>query len=249
MQVQYLKRKAKNSLAYVYTPGREERSPLVVFLGGYRSDMTGTKATFLEAQCTGRGWGFLRMDYSGHGQSEGAFEDGTIGAWKDDALCVIDHVAGGVPFVLVGSSMGGWMSLLVAKARRRQVKRIVGIAAAPDFSEDIYAALTPAQKAELQATGRTAVPNDYSDEPYHVTKEFYMEAKGHLVLTTSDRFDFPIRLIQGKQDADVPWQTAVRIQRHFADSDVQIIYVDDGDHRLSRPQDLALIDATLQSIL
>lgn len=244
MPVQFLTRKNLPKLAYVHTPGASDYPP-VVFLGGYRSDMTGTKATYLEEQCKARGQEFLRLDYSGHGQSEGLFEDGTIGAWRDDALAVIDQTIKR-PFVIVGSSMGGWMALLVAVARPEMIKGLIGIAAAPDFSEEIYNSLTKQQQAELQATGKTAVPNDYSDQPYHVTKEFYMEAKQHLLLEKPRTFPFPIHLIQGKKDADVPWQTAVRIQRAFGN--VEITYVAEGDHRLSTPADLELIDRAVQAM-
>ena len=241
MSVQFLTSKDLPKLAYVHTPGSSDLPP-VVFLGGYRSDMTGTKATYLEEQCKLRGQEYLRLDYSGHGQSEGLFEDGTIGAWRDDALAVIDYTIKR-PFIIVGSSMGGWMAFLVAVQRLQMIKGLVGIAAAPDFSEEIYAALTKEQQAELQATGKTAVPNDYSDQPYHVTKEFYLEAKQHLLLGTPRTFPFPITLIQGKKDNDVPWQTAVRIQKAFGA--VQVVFVEDGDHRLSKPSDLALIDAEI----
>ncbi len=247
MEIQYLQRKNAPKLAYVHTPATKAGYPPVVFLGGYRSDMTGTKAIYFEQQAQARGQEYLRLDYSGHGQSGGKFEDGTIGAWRDDALAVIDHVIR-EPFIIVGSSMGGWMALLVAVVRPDKIRGLIGIAAAPDFSEDIYASLTPAQQEELQATGKTAVPNDYSDQPYHVTKAFYDEAKTHLLLDKPRSFPFPMKLIQGRQDADVPWQTAVRIQKTFGRAQEDVIFIEDGDHRLSRPQDVVLIDAEIRKI-
>jgi pimeloyl-ACP methyl ester carboxylesterase len=242
MSVQYLIRKGLPKLAYVHSPAPRSKYLPVVFLGGYRSDMAGTKAGYLEKQCRARGQEFLRLDYSGHGQSEGVFEDGTIGMWLNDALAVIDHTIK-KPFIIVGSSMGGWMALLVARAKPERIKGLIGIAAAPDFSEELYANLTKEQQVELQATGKTAVPNDYSDHPYHVTKEFYDEAKRHLLLDKPINFPFPIHLIQGKKDNDVPWQTAERIRNMFGD--VNVTYVEKGDHRLSTPSDLELIDAVV----
>lgn len=244
MQTQYLKRKGKPDLAYIHTPAAEngQSLPLVMFLGGYRSDMSGTKATYFEEQCKARGQAYLRFDYSGHGQSGGAFEDGTIGSWAADALDVLDHVAEG-PVLLVGSSMGGWIALLVARQRPEITHGLIGIAAAPDFTEEIYhERLDDAQRRVLMEQGKVLVENDYSDEPYAYTKAFYEDGKANLLLNKSQSAAHPIRLIQGKQDKDVPWQTAVKIAEVYAGSDIDVIFVEDGDHRLSRPQDLALID-------
>ena len=243
MGVSILEREDKPNLAYVHVPPSElgERWPLVVFCGGYRSDMEGTKALYLQEKCENRGQAFLRFDYSGHGQSEGAFEDGTIGSWAEDALAVLDHVTKG-PALLVGSSMGGWMALLLGRARAGVVRGMVGVAAAPDFSEDLFDRLTKEQQDEMMASGFVKVPNDYSDEPYHYSRAFYEEAKKHLLLTETQTVDFPIRLIQGMKDADVPWEMAAKIQKTYDGSDVDVVFVDDGDHRLSRPEDLELID-------
>ncbi len=252
MQLQYLQRSGKPKLAYVYTQnegqskGNRKPCPLVVFCGGYRSDMTGTKALYLEAQCRARGQAFLRFDYSGHGASEGRFEDGTIGAWYGDAADMLDFIAGKDPVVLAGSSMGGWIALLLATRWKGDVKGLVGIAAAPDFTEEIYRSLTPAQQKDLQEKGAASVENDYSDQPYHYTKLFYEEAKQHLLLHAQHDVIFPITLIQGKRDLDVPWQTVGAIQKSFPGA--QGVFVEDGDHRLSRPQDLELIDREIQKI-
>ncbi|MEZ5814065.1 MAG: alpha/beta hydrolase [Alphaproteobacteria bacterium] len=239
----YLEREGKPMLAYRYSPATAEGAglPLVMFCGGYRSDMNGTKAQYLEARCNARGQAYLRFDYSGHGASNGKFEDGTIGAWAGDAVDIFDHVAEG-PSVIVGSSMGGWIALLLARARAGHVRGVVGIAAAPDFSEDIFASLSPAQQEKMMDTGHVRVPNDYSDEPYHYSRDFYLEAKEHLLLTEKQSVDFPIRLIQGCQDKDVPWEMAVKIQKNYTGADVDVVFVDDGDHRLSRPEDLELIN-------
>ena len=244
-KVQFLKREGQYDLAYVHVPAHGEgvKLPLVVFCGGYRSDMSGTKAIYLQEQCAARGQAYLRFDYGGHGQSGGEFKDGTIGSWFSDALDVFDHVVGeGQPVIVVGSSMGGWMALLLAKMRAGTVRGVVGVAAAPDFSEDLFARLSPAQQKEMMSTGHVDVPNDYSDEPYHYTRVFYEEAKTHLLLGTAQHNDFPIRLVQGMKDADVPWQLTAQIQKAYKGAPVDIVLIEDGDHRLSRPEDLEIID-------
>lgn len=244
-----LEREGKPNLAYIYTSGQGDgaKLPLVMFCGGYRSDMNGTKANYLETQCAARGQGYVRFDYSGHGQSEGQFEDGTIGSWAQDAMDILDHVANG-PVIVVGSSMGGWIALLLAKERSGTVQGVVGIAAAPDFSEDLFDRLTPQQQEVLMTEGFVEVPNDYSDTPYHYTKAFYEEAKAHLLLDTPRVIDFPMRLLQGMQDQDVPWETAVKIQKNYSGADVDVLFVDDGDHSLSRPEDLELINREIMSL-
>lgn len=242
--VQYLERQGKPRLAYVHVPASDEgkKYPLLMFCGGYRSDMTGTKATYLEQQCKQRGQAYVRFDYSGHGVSEGRFEDGTIGVWKQDALDVLNAISPSGPVVLAGSSMGGWIGLLIALEWKGTLNGFVGIAAAPDFTEEIYSRLNEAQKKELLGKGRLAVANDYSQEPYAFTKELYEDGKNHLILNKSRKIDFPVRLIQGMQDKDVPFQTALNIEKMFSEGDVDIAFVQDGDHRLSKPEDLALID-------
>lgn len=250
MSTQILERAGKPNLAYVYTPPSDsgKRWPLVMFCGGWRSDMAGTKATYLEEQCRARGQGYVRFDYSGHGESDGKFEDGTIGSWAQDALDVLDHITRD-PVVLVGSSMGGWIALLAARARSGIIHGVVGIAAAPDFTQEIYyERLDQDQRYQLDQKGFVELPNDYSDEPYYFTKAFFEEAQNNLLLDRGLQVDFPVHLIQGMQDKDVPWQTAVRIQNSLGGESVDITFVDDGDHRLSRPEDLALIDKEVRSL-
>lgn len=243
VNIMFLERKGLPRLAYVHTPARAESEnlPMVVFLGGYRSDMTGTKASFVEERCKARGQEFLRFDYSGHGQSGGKFEDGTIGAWKNDALDIIDHFAKR-PVILVGSSMGGWIAFLVALARPGLVAGMIGIAAAPDFTEELYRHLSDTEKDELKKTGAVRIPNDYSDEPYYFTSAFYEEAKDYLVLNKQRSLPFPVCLLQGKQDKDVPWQTTEKIKSVFSSPDLSVILIEEGDHRLSRPEDLEILD-------
>lgn len=249
-EVSYFERPDGLKLAYRYSPPAPpgESLPVVMFCGGYRSDMNGTKATYLEAQCRARGQGYLRFDYSGHGRSGGFFEDGTIGAWMSDALCLMDGILEG-PVVLAGSSMGGWIALLLAQARPEKIHAIVGIAAAPDFTRGLYEGrLSEKQKQELLGSGRVEIPNDYSDEPYIFTKKFYEESKSHVLLNRERHLDCPVRLIQGVKDKDVPWETAVRIQKSYKGTDVHVLLVDDGDHSLSRPEDLELIDKEIRGV-
>ena len=182
-------------IAYQRTEGAE---PGVVFLGGFRSDMTGTKAQFLEDWARARGRAFLRFDYSGHGVSSGDFLEGAIGDWAEDAIAAIDALTEG-PQLLVGSSMGGWIAMRVALALPDRVAGLVGIAAAPDFTEDgMWSEFTEAQRAELMQTGQLALPSDYSDEPYIITRRLIEDGRDHLVLRDPLSLPFPVRLLQGK---------------------------------------------------
>ena len=244
MSSSILQREGKPNLAYVLTEFSEEGSdlPLVMFCGGYKSDMNGTKATYLEDVCKARGQAYLRFDYSGHGASDGAFEDGKIGSWLDDALDVYDAAGRGRPVILVGSSMGGWIALLFAVQRVGSLKGLIGIAAAPDFTKGLWEEeLTEEQRQTIMEKGKLEIPNDYSDEPYIFTKVLFEDANNHMLLDGKHNIEAPMRIIQGMKDTDVPWQTAVRIQESFIGDDVETIFVDDGDHRLSRPEDLELL--------
>lgn len=224
------------------------RSPTVVFLAGFRSDMTGEKATALAAFCAARGQAMLRFDYSGHGASGGRFEDGTIGRWAEDALTVIDRASQG-PLILVGSSMGGWIALLAARARPERVAGLLGIAAAPDFTEVLmWQAMSFEQRAALMSHGVLQVPSQYGD-PYPITRALIEDGRNHLLLHERIAIDCPVRLLHGQCDPDVPWEFALRIAEQLTSLDVRIILVKDGDHRLSRPQDLALLRQTLTALL
>ena len=232
-------------LAWIRTPGR---APTVVFLPGYRSDMAGEKATTLAAFCAARGQALLRFDYSGHGVSDGAFEDGTIGIWARDALAAIDALTEG-PLVLVGSSMGGWIALLTARARPDRVAGLVGIAAAPDFTEALmWQAMAPAERATLLHEGVLRVPSQYG-EPYAITRALIEDGRDHLLLGAPIAVTCPVRLLHGQRDPDVPWETALRITERVTSEDVRVTLVKDGDHRLSRPQDLTLLRETLSALL
>ena len=233
------------ALAWVRTPGR---GPTAVFLPGYRSDMTGTKAVLTEAFCAEHGMGCLRLDYSGHGASGGAFTDGTIGRWTDDALLLIDHLTEG-PLVLVGSSMGGWIALLAALARPKRIAGLIGIAAAPDFTEELmWQAMMPEERARLERDGVLHVPSQYGD-PTPVTAALIADGRTRLLLDRPIPLRCPVRLLHGQQDPDVPWQTALRLAERLESGDVQATLVKDGDHRLSRPSDLALLRRALGGLL
>ena len=252
------------TIAYRRTEGRGAAVspapwPTVVFLPGFRSDMEGGKALALEAWCRAEGRGFLRFDYTGHGLSSGSFEDGTIGQWADDAVFAIEALTAG-PLVLVGSSMGGWIMMLAARALAERngphraapqwaapqwvapqwIAGLVGVAPAPDFTEDlIMANASPALRRDLERDGVHYEPSDYSDEPTPITRRLIEDGRERLVLGAPFPFAGPVRIIQGMADPDVPWRHALRVADAFAGADVEILLVKSGDHRLSEPDDLA----------
>ncbi|MEL6800965.1 MAG: alpha/beta hydrolase [Pseudomonadota bacterium] len=225
-------------IAYHQTPGA---APGVVFLGGFHSDMEGTKALHLEAWAKAEGRAFLRFDYSGHGQSSGDFLEGAIGDWAEDAMAAIGHLTQG-PQILVGSSMGGWIALLVARAMPDRVAGLVGIAAAPDFTEDsMWAGFTDAEKARLTEQGRVEQPSDYSDEPYIITRRLIEEGRDQLVLRAPLPAPFPVRLLHGTADTDVALSVPLRLIDHIDSPDARLTLVKDADHRFSDPDQLDLI--------
>jgi len=233
-------------IAYCHTPGR---GPGVVFLGGFRSDMTGTKALHLEGWARAQGRAFLRFDYSGHGASGGRFEDGAIGDWAEDAAAVIAARTDG-PQILVGSSMGGWIALLVARALPGRVAGLVGIAAAPDFTEDsVWAEATPDQRAALSRDGFFALPSEYSDTPYLFTRRLIEDGRRHLVLRAPLALPFPVRLLQGTADADVPVPVALRLLGHAEGPDIRLTLVRGADHRFSSPECLELIETAITEVV
>jgi pimeloyl-ACP methyl ester carboxylesterase len=224
-------------------------APHVVFLPGFRSDMEGSKALAVEDHARARGLGVTRLDYSGHGRSSGRFEEGTIGAWTRDALAVIDRATTG-PLVLVGSSMGGWIMLLVARARRERVAGCVGIAAAPDFTEDlIWAVATIEQRAALLDRGVHYEPSPYDDEPTPITRTLIEEGRNHLVLREPLELTCPLHLLHGQRDPDVPWKTALGLAAHVESEDVTVELIKDGEHRLSRDGDVRRLLAAVDRIV
>jgi pimeloyl-ACP methyl ester carboxylesterase len=232
-------------LAWALQPGRD---PTVVFLTGFASDMSGEKATDLTRHAAAIGQAMLRFDSSGHGASGGKFTDGTIGRWTADALLAIDRLAEG-RLLLIGSSMGGWIALLSALARRERVAGLIGIAAAPDFTEALmWEAMTFEERATLMREGVLMVPSRYGDA-YPVTRALIEDGRQHLLLGKPITLDCPVRLLQGQADPDVPWEMALRIAERLTAADVRVTLIKDGDHRLSRPQDLALLRRTLDGLL
>lgn len=225
------------------------QSPTVVFLGGFSSDMTGTKAAHLDAWCRARGQAYLRFDYQGHGASSGEFVDGTIGRWRDDALAVIEGCSDG-PLILVGSSMGAWIMLLVAGHLCRRLAALVGLAAAPDFTEELIWRRLPApSRAVLRREGIIHVPSDYANEGSPISLALIEEAREHLLLGAGIPIACPVRLLHGLEDQDVPWQMSHRLLQALTSSDVTLELVKNGDHRLSTPADLRRISRILSELL
>jgi pimeloyl-ACP methyl ester carboxylesterase len=223
-------------------------SPTIVFLPGFRSDMKGDKATALAAFCASRGVGMLRFDYSGHGVSGGEFIRGTIGVWTSDTLTVIDRLTEGA-LVLVGSSMGGWLALLTALQRPERIAAIVGVAAAPDFTEKLmWESMTFEERARLAQYGVLHVPSQYG-EPTPIAKALIEDGRAHLLLDDPIPLNCPVRLLHGQADPDVPWELALRTAERLTGSDVEVILIKDGDHRLSRARDLALLQRTVVALL
>ncbi|WP_322892933.1 MULTISPECIES: alpha/beta hydrolase [unclassified Yoonia] len=220
--------------------------PAVVFLGGFKSDMGGTKAVYLEDWARKRGTAFLRFDYSGHGESGGEFTDGAIGDWFEDAKAALGLIAG--PVILVGSSMGGWISLLIARAMPERVAGLVTIAAAPDFTEDsMWANASAAQREALMTEGQIALPSDYG-EPYIITRRLIEDGRGHLVLRDPLHLPCPVRFLQGTADRDVDMAVALRLLDHAQGPDMRLTLVDGADHRFSDDTCLDLIAASIADV-
>ena len=244
---QMLTRPQAPAIAYHLLPAAGEKRqgdasargalPGVIFLTGFNSNMNGIKATALEQFCGERKQSFLRFDYSGHGESEGDFRDGTIGAWLQDAVDVLDRLTRG-PQIVVGSSMGGWIALLLALRRRERIAGMVGLAAAPDFVEDIWRRFSQADQDTLVTRGAVERPSAYSDRPYVITRALIEEGREHLLLADTIEIDCPVRLIHGMADPDVPYERSQQIAESLRGGDVVVTLIKDGDHRLSRPQDL-----------
>jgi pimeloyl-ACP methyl ester carboxylesterase len=231
-------------LAWARLPGS---GPGVVFLPGFRSDMQGSKALALRDHCAARGQALLRFDYSGHGESAGRFEDGTIGQWAADAIAVFDALTEGKQ-ILIGSSMGGWIALLLARARPERIAGLIGIAPAPDFTERLmWPAFTEAQRTEIMTRGVLHLPSQYG-EPTPVTRALVEDGRHHNLLDAPIPLSCPVRILQGMRDPDVPWRHALALVDAIAGEDVRLHLIKDGDHRLSRPEDLLLLGETLDAL-
>jgi pimeloyl-ACP methyl ester carboxylesterase len=222
---------------------RRGRRPTIVFLPGYASDMDGSKATALDAWAAGEKRAMLRFDYSGCGLSEGEFEAQTLAGWRDDALAMIDSIEG--PLVLVGSSMGGWLMLLAALARPERVAGLVGIAAAPDFTDWGFDAV---QKRTIREAGRLEQPSPYGDAPCVTTRIFWESGESLKLLGGEIAIACPVRLLHGLDDADVPWRVSLRLMERLRSSDARATLIKSGGHRLSRPGDVAHLVATVAGL-
>ena len=235
------------SIAYRRTKGRTDRAG-IVWLGGFHSDMLGEKATALHSQAQQDGRSFVRFDYLGHGESGGRFEEGTIGRWRSDALAVIDRLTDG-PLVLVGSSMGGWMALLAALARPERVKGLVLIAPAPDFTDRLmWASFDAEQKRQVIEEGRWMRPSPYDPAGYPITRELIEEGRTWNIMEKEIPLDVPVRILQGGLDEDVPWSYSLQLVERLRSADVVWTLIKDGDHRLSRPEDIRRIVAVTSKL-
>lgn len=244
---EYFKSSRGYNLAYHYTAPEDSNPATVVFLGGFMSDMEGSKATGFESLCAARGQGYLRFDYSGHGQSDQDFTDGTIGQWAEDAFDIISSVTKG-PLVLVGSSMGGWISLLIAPRLANRVKGFIGIAAAPDFIKDMLnSSISDDQLKELDEKGIFYMPSDY-DVPYPITKQLVEDGKIQCILDQPIDLNIPVRLLQGTEDTAVADEKPELIKQALTTQDIEIEWFEGGNHSLSRPEDIERIDKHIQSL-
>ncbi len=241
-----LSRPDGQTIAYHRVPGGP---PGIVFLAGLRSDMTGAKALFLDEYCRGRGRAYVRFDYFGHGRSSGEFALGTVGRWAEDAIAVLDELTQG-PQILVGSSIGGWIMLLAALARPQRIHALVGIAAAPDATEDLlWPRLDAMQRNELLATGSVTLPSEYDPAGYTYRLSLIEEGRQHLLMARPIALDCPVRLLHGLRDTSVPGQTSLRLAEQLTSRDVAVTLVKDGDHRLSTKPDLARLARILDEVV
>ena len=240
----FLAREDGTRIAYHHTPGG---APGVIFCGGFMSDMTGTKALALEEACQKSGRSYTRFDYRGHGQSGAAFESGTIGLWAGDAQAVLDKVTQG-PQIIVGSSMGGWIMLLLARARPARIAGLIGIAPAPDFVLRMWDQFSDEIKATLKRDGVYYAPSEYSEEPYAITLQLIEDGRQHLVLQEPLSVDYPVRILHGMADPDVPWRQSLTIVERLQGDDIVVTFSKNGDHRLSKPDDIARLIGAVETL-
>ena len=244
-QPSILAREDGATIAYHHNSGS---GPGVLFCGGFKSDMTGIKATTLEAYCRGRGQQFTRFDYQGHGASSGAFEDGTIGLWRDDMLAVFEEITDG-PQIVVGSSMGAWMALLLTLMRADRIAGLVLLAPAADFTTELlWKSLEPDARAQIEREGVWLRPSIYDDGPYPITRNLIEESRAHLVLGHPIGFDGPVRILFGLRDEAIPVEHILRTADAITSNDIEITLIKNGDHRLSNPDDLDKIRAAVAEL-
>lgn len=246
MTIETITRSNNETIAYHKSGGQsDDQKPGVVFLGGSQSNMNATKAMAISQFCEKDGRACVRFDYYGHGQSSGEYKDGTIGHWLDDTLAIIDKTTTG-PLILVGSSLGGWLMFLAALLRPERVVKLVGISAAPDFTEELmWHEMTGAQKTEVMEKGLIKLPSGYPDSPYIIAKKLIEEARQHLLLGNPIDIHCPVHLFQGMQDDEVPTDYPIRIAELLASADVTITMVKDATHGFSKPNQLNLIEAAI----
>jgi pimeloyl-ACP methyl ester carboxylesterase len=247
---QILSRPDGSSIAYHRTPKQPATAaPGVVFIHGFMSDMDGGKAVFLEGHCRRRGLDFVRFDQFGHGKSSGAFADGSVGRWAEDTVAVLDALTDG-PQILVGSSCGGWLMLLAALARPQRVAGLVGLAPAPDFTEDlVWPEFTDEQREAVLRDGHVLIPSNYSDQPYTFTKRLFDDGRRNLVLRDEIAFDGPVRILHGQKDDAIPWQRSLLLMDRLRSTDVACTFLKNSDHRLSELSDLARMAATVDELV
>ncbi len=246
-EAQFATREDGTRIAYRRRTGK---GPGILFLGGFRSDMEGTKARALDAHAAEAGRTFLRFDYFGHGLSDGRFEAGTIGRWTEDAVFVLDTLTQG-PQVLVGSSLGGWLALLIALKRPERVAAILTVSLAADFTRHVHDVIFgDEQRRQMAHDGQVLIPDCHGGEPYAITRHLIEEAEAHFLLPR-DRIAItaPVRLIHGQLDQDVPWSTSLEIAERVEARDVRVTLVKDGEHQLARPVDLALMLRELDALI
>ncbi len=243
-----LKRENTGFIAYNRFYKKNKNLPEIIFLGGLKSNMSGNKATYLEMLCKDREQTYTRFDYLGHGLSSGEFVQGTIGQWLSDALAIIDHVTQG-PLILIGSSMGGWLMTLAALARPERVHALIGIASAPDFTEElIWASLTENQRKDFVSQGIIQAPSQYEEEGFPITLQLIEEGRDHLVLPKVIDIHCPVHLIHGAADKDVPWMLSRRLARRIKSPEVTLTLVKNGDHRLNTPHALGRLRSLINEV-
>ncbi len=244
MPPEYLETRSKRMLAFHKTEGK---GPTVVFLGGFKSEMAGTKALHLEDWAIRKSNSYLRFDYSGHGMSSGEFCEGCIGDWADDAQEIIQATTDG-PLILIGSSMGGWISCLMKERMTERIAALITIAAAPDFTEDgFWAQFSCEQKREVLENGITFLPSEYGSYP--ITRKLIEDGRNHRILSSPFKVDFPVRMLQGDQDQSVTRETALRLFDHMEGDDIHLSFLKGGDHSLSSPDNLAVLEYHLNTLI
>ena len=245
--MQYLDTQQGRRIAWM--GGEVADKPTIVFFPGHGSDMEGSKALAVAQWADTAGVGIIRFDYSGHGQSSGALLDGTIGDWKDDCLSVIDQLTRR-PLIIIGSSLGGWLMMLVARVRSERLQGLIGIAAAPDFTQRlIWDTLTPAQRISMQKDGQIALPNPYAPEDVIYPYQLITEARNHLVLESKTVLNCPVRLLHGEQDEEVPPDTANQIRQSIESPDIEVIFKPNAGHRFSAPDEIDLLLSCLDEMV